>query len=139
MEERERKSQWERVSPRKSRSSISKFSVFAANLTFDTTLDDLHRIFGRFGKLADVFILWNRTLNQSRGFAFIRFCYEQDALNVIYYLHERRIDGRVVHINWARKKSRMNEASHPPSVHIDWVRKRSGMKEAEASHPPSQN
>ncbi|XP_058070891.1 serine/arginine-rich splicing factor SC35-like [Magnolia sinica] len=115
MEEREREreqegdrdleGQWERVSSRKSRHSIYLFCLFAVNLTFDTTEEDLLRIFGRFGKIREVYIPWNRVLNQSRGFTFIQFCYEQDALNAIHCLHERRIDGRVAHVAWAKGQS----------------------------------
>ncbi|XP_058075717.1 organelle RRM domain-containing protein 6, chloroplastic-like [Magnolia sinica] len=59
-----------------------------------------------YGKLLDVFIPWNRHLNRSRGFAFIRFFYEQEAFNAIQCLHRRRIDGRVVHIDWAKGQPR---------------------------------
>ncbi|XP_058099903.1 serine/arginine-rich splicing factor SC35-like [Magnolia sinica] len=100
--DRDREGPWDRNTAQKSQPSKSHFSLFAVNLTFDTTEEDLLHIFGRFGKIRDVFIPWNLHLNRSRGFAFIRFCYEQDALNAIQHFHERRINGRVAHIAWAK-------------------------------------
>ncbi|XP_058068517.1 uncharacterized protein LOC131217595 [Magnolia sinica] len=88
---------------------------FTANLTFNTTEEDLLRIFGRFGKIRDVFMSWNRQLNRPRGFAFIRFCYEQDVIQAIHCLHERRIDGRVAHIAWVKKKLDNQVAMPSPS------------------------
>ncbi|XP_058071157.1 serine/arginine-rich splicing factor SC35-like [Magnolia sinica] len=119
MEERERL--WIGVSPRKPKTPSSPFSIFAANLTYDTTSKDLKHIFGRFGKLADVFIPWNRNLNRSRGFFFIRFVYEKEAFNAIQCLHNRRIDGRVVSIAWAKHKkgSWPSTQSTPPAPQVD--------------------
>ncbi|XP_058084080.1 uncharacterized protein LOC131231792 [Magnolia sinica] len=98
---------WNRVPSRKNRRPFAPFSIFAANLSFDTSSNDLRRIFGRYGKLTNVYIPWNRHLNRSRGFAFIHFVYEQEAFNAIKCLHDRRIDGRVVHIEWAKNQSKV--------------------------------
>ncbi|XP_058106539.1 organelle RRM domain-containing protein 6, chloroplastic-like [Magnolia sinica] len=84
---------------------VLRFMQDMANLTFDTSEEDLLRIFGHFGKLRDVFIPWNRQLNHSHGFTFIRFCYEQNAFKAIQCLHGRRIDGKVAHIDWAKGQS----------------------------------
>ncbi|XP_058068189.1 serine/arginine-rich splicing factor SC35-like [Magnolia sinica] len=110
----ERDPSWTSVDPQKL--PRSPFSIFAANLSYDTSIDDLHPIFGRFGKLKDVFIPWNRNLNRSRGFTFIHFVYEQEAFNAIQCLHDRKIDGRIVHIDWSKKQSR---GSSQKQNHLD--------------------
>ncbi|XP_058111205.1 serine/arginine-rich splicing factor SC35-like [Magnolia sinica] len=124
--ERDRDNPWVRVPGRKSISSKSLFSVFAANLTFDTTAEDLLRIFGRFGKIRDVFLPWNRQLHRSREFAFIRFYYEQDAHNAIQCLHERRIDGRVAHIAWAKSQSG-TRVTIPSTSYPEYQQRKSNM------------
>ncbi|XP_058073112.1 serine/arginine-rich splicing factor SC35-like [Magnolia sinica] len=118
---------WVRVLARKSISSKSFFSNFAANLTFDTTAEDLLRIFSRFGKIQDVFLPWNCQLHKSRGFAFIRFYYEQDAHNAIQCLHERRIDGKVVLVEWAKGKSGGARLEMSPTLQPVTLQKGPGM------------
>lgn len=47
-------------------------SLKVDNLTYRTTVDDLKRTFGKFGKIGDIYIPRDAYTMESRGFAFIR-------------------------------------------------------------------
>ncbi|MGV7959524.1 RNA recognition motif domain-containing protein, partial [Mycobacterium kansasii] len=65
--------------------------------------EDLLRIFGRFRKIRDVYLPWDSGRRRPRGFALIKFMYEQDAKNATDCLNGRRIDGRIITIEKARQ------------------------------------
>ena len=46
-------------------------SLKVDNLTYRTTVEDLQKLFGKFGKIGDVYI--PRSSRGSRGFAFVRY------------------------------------------------------------------
>ncbi|XP_058071140.1 serine/arginine-rich splicing factor SC35-like [Magnolia sinica] len=99
MEERERP--WETVCLRKLSHRKPPFTIFVANLTFDTSEEDLLQIFRKYGKLVGVYVPRDLIRRRSRGFAFIAFCYKQEALNAAQCLNGRRINGHIVSLAWA--------------------------------------
>ncbi|XP_058076487.1 uncharacterized protein LOC131225080 [Magnolia sinica] len=88
----------------------SSFFVFIGNITFDTTADDINRIFRRYGKIMDVFLPTDRIRHRPRGFGFVRYRYEQDAINAKKCLHGRRVDGRIITVERAKSQ---NDAPSP--------------------------
>ncbi|XP_058087485.1 uncharacterized protein LOC131234565 [Magnolia sinica] len=54
---------------------VRGFSLFVGNISYDTNQKDLSRIFGKYGKLSDVFTSRDEKFNCPRGFAFVRFLY----------------------------------------------------------------
>lgn len=47
-------------------------SLKVTNITYRTTTEDLRVIFGKYGKVGDVYIPRNRYTGDSRGFAYVR-------------------------------------------------------------------
>ncbi|XP_058092506.1 serine/arginine-rich splicing factor SC35-like [Magnolia sinica] len=80
------------------------FSLFIRNITFDTSNEDLFRIFSKYGKVLDAYIPFFPYSSTPRGYGFVRFRYEQEAKNAREVLNGRRIDGRIVEVRWAKKK-----------------------------------
>ncbi|XP_058081878.1 serine/arginine-rich splicing factor SC35-like [Magnolia sinica] len=115
MEEGERESRWEQVSSRRNRIRQPPFTIFVANLTFDTSEDDLIWIFNRYGKLVGVHLPRDHVRRRSKGYAFVTFYYEQEAYNVANYLHGRRIDGRIVSLAWAKSSREKGSRGRRPS------------------------
>ncbi|GJN15894.1 hypothetical protein PR202_gb02839 [Eleusine coracana subsp. coracana] len=64
------------------------FSLLVLNISFRTTADDLYPLFERYGKVVDVFIPRDRRTGDSRGFAFVRYKYAEEAQKAI-----DRLDG----------------------------------------------
>ncbi|XP_058078612.1 serine/arginine-rich splicing factor SC35-like [Magnolia sinica] len=116
---------------------IIPFTIFVANLTFDTIEDDLLHIFRRFGKLTGVFIPRDGSRFKSRGFAFIRFQYEQEAYNTVLCINGRRIDVRFVSITRAKnqKGSSNAERTHYPQPNPLKFRQKTYLEKVKESLP----
>ncbi|KAL3619703.1 hypothetical protein CASFOL_034615 [Castilleja foliolosa] len=65
------------------------FSLLVLNVTFRTTADDLFPLFDKYGKVVDVFIPRDRRTGDSRGFAFVRYKYQDEAQKAV-----EKLDGR---------------------------------------------
>ncbi|OAE18915.1 hypothetical protein AXG93_1976s1190 [Marchantia polymorpha subsp. ruderalis] len=64
------------------------YSLLVLNITFRTSADDLFPLFDRYGKVVDIFIPRDRRTGESRGFAFVRYKYADEAQKAI-----ERLDG----------------------------------------------
>ncbi|OAY67792.1 Serine/arginine-rich splicing factor SC35 [Ananas comosus] len=65
------------------------YSLLVLNISFRTTADDLFPLFDRYGKVVDVFIPRDRRTGESRGFAFVRYKYADEAQKAV-----ERLDGK---------------------------------------------
>ncbi|TXG52807.1 hypothetical protein EZV62_021976 [Acer yangbiense] len=59
------------------------YSLLVLNITFRTSADDLFPLFDKYGKVVDVFIPRNRRTGESRGFAFVRYKYADEAQKAV--------------------------------------------------------
>ncbi|XP_041015236.1 uncharacterized protein LOC121257994 isoform X1 [Juglans microcarpa x Juglans regia] len=59
------------------------YSLLVLNVTFRTTADDLFPYFDKYGKVVDIFIPRNRRTGDSRGFAFVRYKYADEAQKAV--------------------------------------------------------
>jgi len=55
------------------------YKLHVANLAFHVAESDLSTLFGKFGRIIEVFILRDRASGRSKGAAFIKFANKQDA------------------------------------------------------------
>ncbi|XP_062191790.1 serine/arginine-rich splicing factor SC35-like [Phragmites australis] len=78
------------------------FSLLVLNISFRTTADDLFPLFERYGKVVDVFIPRDRRTGDSRGFAFVRYKYADEAQKAIDRLDGRNVDGRNIMVQFAK-------------------------------------
>ncbi|KAJ6939444.1 hypothetical protein NC651_005792 [Populus alba x Populus x berolinensis] len=78
------------------------FSVLVLNITFRTTADDLFPLFDKYGKVVDVFIPRDRRTGESRGFAFVRYKYADEAQKAVDKLDGRVVDGREIMVQFAK-------------------------------------
>lgn len=88
-------------------------SLKVDNLAYRTTVDDLRKIFSRYGEvgklvqyecfiyIGDVYIPRNPYSMDSRGFAFVRYYSERDAEDAIRGMDGRKIDGREIRVQRA--------------------------------------
>jgi len=72
--------------------------------------DDLRAKFETFGKLMDVFIPRDRNTGDPRGFGFVTFYDRRDAEDAEEALNEKEFDGRVIRVNFAKKRPPIEEA-----------------------------
>ncbi|XP_072989871.1 serine/arginine-rich splicing factor SC35-like [Typha latifolia] len=78
------------------------FSLLVLNISFRTTADDLYPLFDRYGKVVDVFIPRDRRTGDSRGFAFVRYKYADEAQKAVEKLDGRNVDGRNIMVQFAK-------------------------------------
>ncbi|KAL3830436.1 hypothetical protein ACJIZ3_019238 [Penstemon smallii] len=78
------------------------FSLLVLNITFRTTADDLFPLFDKYGKVVDVFIPRDRRTGDSRGFAFVRYKYQDEAQKAVEKLDGRVVDGREIMVQFAK-------------------------------------
>ncbi|KAJ8541390.1 hypothetical protein K7X08_002206 [Anisodus acutangulus] len=78
------------------------YSLLVLNVTFRTTADDLFPLFDKYGKVVDVFIPRDRRTGDSRGFAFVRYKYQDEAQKAVEKLDGRVVDGREIMVRFAK-------------------------------------
>ncbi|GER25627.1 serine/arginine rich splicing factor [Striga asiatica] len=78
------------------------FSLLVLNITFRTTADDLFPLFDKYGKVVDVFIPRDRRTGDSRGFAFVRYKYQDEAQKAVEKLDGKVVDGREIMVQFAK-------------------------------------
>ncbi|KAK2648912.1 hypothetical protein Ddye_016401 [Dipteronia dyeriana] len=101
------------------------YSLLVLNITFRTTADDLFPLFDKYGKVVDIFIPRDRRTGESRGFAFVRYKYADEAQKAVERLDGRVVDGREITVQFAKygpnaekiQKGRIIESSSPKSKH----------------------
>ncbi|EOX98798.1 PREDICTED: serine/arginine-rich splicing factor SC35 isoform X1 [Theobroma cacao] len=78
------------------------YSLLVLNITFRTTADDLFPLFDKYGKVVDIFIPKDRRTGDSRGFAFVRYKYADEAQKAVERLDGRVVDGREITVQFAK-------------------------------------
>jgi polyadenylate-binding protein len=94
--------------PRKERlaeNSQKKFTnVFIKNLDENVDDEKLKQIFTEFGPIRS-YIIMKDDQGKSKGFGFVNFENPEDAEKAVLGLHEKEVDGKVVFVGRAQKKS----------------------------------
>ncbi|KAG8099334.1 hypothetical protein GUJ93_ZPchr0013g35181 [Zizania palustris] len=78
------------------------YSLLVLNITFRTTADDLFPLFDRYGEVVDIYIPRDRRTGDSRGFAFVRYKFEDEAQKAVDRLDGRVVDGREIMVQFAK-------------------------------------
>ncbi|KAL0357076.1 UNVERIFIED_CONTAM: Serine/arginine-rich splicing factor SC35, partial [Sesamum calycinum] len=78
------------------------YSLLVLNVNFRTTADDLFPLFEKYGNVIDVFIPRDRRTGESRGFAFVRYMYKDEAQKAVDKLDGRVVDGREIAVQFAK-------------------------------------
>jgi cold-inducible RNA-binding protein len=78
--------------------------LFAGNLSFQTTENDLPYTFAAFGAVTEANLMMDRTTNHSRGFGFVTMSNTNEAQKAIAVLNGTELGGRVITVNAARPR-----------------------------------
>ncbi|WP_043267598.1 RNA-binding protein [Streptomyces sp. CT34] len=76
--------------------------LYVGNLSFDTTEDDLYRLFGRIGEVDSAQVLTDRGTNRSRGFGFVDMSDRQAAKKAVAQLQGAKLKGRAISVSETR-------------------------------------
>jgi heterogeneous nuclear ribonucleoprotein A1/A3 len=83
--------------------------LFIGNIKFDTTEDDLRKVFGTFGDIDEIKIPVDRATRRPRGFAFVRFVTHEAANEACRDLDGKDLNGRPMRVGFAQEKARDGE------------------------------
>ena len=74
-----------------------------SNISEDTQENDLRELFGRFGRVARVYVGRDRETGAGRGFAFVSFEERVHAQKAMERVHGMGYDNLILSVQWSRK------------------------------------
>jgi RNA recognition motif-containing protein len=80
-------------------------NIFVGNLSFNSTEDELRKLFESYGQVDRVSILTDRETGRSRGFAFVEMTNTEEGEKAIAGLNGTQFGGRTINVNEARPKA----------------------------------
>jgi RNA recognition motif-containing protein len=80
-------------------------NIYAGNLSFEVTEEDLRQAFESYGQVASVTIVKDKYSGQSRGFGFVEMPAKAEATAAINGLNGKELKGRDLNVNEARPRS----------------------------------
>ncbi|KAL2533070.1 putative RNA-binding protein (RRM superfamily) [Abeliophyllum distichum] len=90
--------------------------LFVSGLSFRTSEESLRNAFKNFGELIEVNLVMDKIANRPRGFAFLRYCTEEESKKAIEGMHGKFLDGRVIFVEVSKSKSELRQGlkKNPP-------------------------
>ena len=79
-------------------------NIFVGNLDFNTSEDELRKLFEAHGQVDRVSIMTDRDTGRSRGFGFVEMTSAEDGEKAIAAMNGSQIGGRTLNVNEARPK-----------------------------------
>jgi RNA recognition motif-containing protein len=78
--------------------------VFVGNLSYDTTQDEIERLFSEAGQVTEVFLPFDRVTGRPRGFGFVEFAEEASATEAIEKFDSYQLHGRSLRVSQAEER-----------------------------------
>jgi len=80
--------------------------LYVGNLSFNTSISDLEKMFGESGTVQSANIIEDRETGRSRGFGFVEMSSKEEAQAAIAAFDGKEIDGRNLKVNKAKPQER---------------------------------
>ncbi|XP_022762194.1 cold-inducible RNA-binding protein A [Durio zibethinus] len=97
--------------------------IFVRNLPFSTKESCLQKEFANFGQIAEVKLVKDEFTKRSKGYAFIQYTSQDDAMLAIENMDQQVFDGRLIYVEIAKPgKERLGgypKTSGPPRTKQD--------------------
>ena len=85
---------------------IISTKVFVGNLSYDTTQEDLERLFSEMGHVTEVALPVDHITGRTRGFGFVEFTEELAATEAIEKFDGHQLHGRSLRVSQAEERQR---------------------------------
>ncbi len=79
-------------------------NMYVSNLGFQTSDDDLRKLFETFGQVDSAKVITDRETGRSRGFGFVEMSSNTEANQAMGNLNGKEILGRAISVSVAREK-----------------------------------
>lgn len=76
--------------------------LYVGNLSFQTTEQDLNKLFAQYGSVTETNLIMDRETNRPRGFGFVTMSSSDEGQRAIDALHGQNHDGRDLTVNEAK-------------------------------------
>ena len=80
-------------------------NIYVGNLPFQTTEEDLRRLFEPFGAVDQASVVSDRDTGRSRGFGFVEMPQDDEGSKAIEALDGSDLDGRALRVNEAKPRA----------------------------------
>lgn len=77
-------------------------NIYAGNLNYNISEEDLEKVFSEYGEVTSVKIIRDKYTDQSKGFGFIEMADDAAAQKAIDELNGTEVKGRELRVNQAR-------------------------------------
>lgn len=79
-------------------------NIYAGNLSYSVTDEDLKEIFGAYGEVSRANVISDRETGRSKGFGFVEMPVDAEAKQAIDSLNGKDVKGRSINVNEARPR-----------------------------------
>jgi RNA recognition motif-containing protein len=79
-------------------------NMYISNLSFQTTDEDLRKLFTQYGTVSSAKVITDRETGRSRGFGFVEMESSKEANEAMKNLNNKDIEGRPISVTVAREK-----------------------------------
>jgi len=83
-------------------------NLYVSNLSFQTTDEDLKKLFSQYGSVSSAKVILDRETGRSRGFGFVEMEADGEANDAIKNLNNKEVEGRTMSVTVAREKEKRN-------------------------------
>jgi cold-inducible RNA-binding protein len=85
-------------------------NMYVSNLSFQTSEDDLRKLFGQFGQVSSCKVIMDRDTGRSRGFGFVEMGSDAEARKAMDALNNKDLQGRAMSVTTAREKTERKDS-----------------------------
>ncbi len=89
--------------------------LFVGGLSWGTTDESLKVAFAEFGEVTEAVVKRDHESGRSRGFGFVTFAVQTEALQALEALNDGEVDGRQIRVSEALSRDQMRTRQTDPS------------------------